>query len=128
MWQHRHRDTDSPVPCSYAMELRIAQEPLFARVTETTPKDTIAEALHNLRSHYQDLLTRMKNDTFHFPAQQTGRHWCVSAEFEALSHRLKTLSLMCQPPPVPPAPPPKPRSLRDVVEDFATETTEDTGQ
>jgi hypothetical protein len=120
MWVYSARDSDNPIPCPYAKELRaIAEETIFARVTATTTKDDFALAQRSLLSLYQDLSQRMQKDTFHFPSARTGRHRCLDAEYEETYHRLKNIALMHQaPPPAPPAPPPKPRSLADVVKDF----------
>jgi hypothetical protein len=116
MWEYRARDPEAPVPCPYALELRaIAKETIFSRVTKTTSREDFTRAQQSLLSLYQALSQRMQRDTFHFPSPRTGRHRCLTAEYEETYHRLINLSLMRDPAPAPPASQQPPLTPDDVV-------------
>jgi hypothetical protein len=104
--------------------LQIAEQTIFAKITEHTRPDQFTAAEEILRQLYHRLAAQV--DMFHYPAA-TGDHWCVRDVFDHAVLALAGLAAMHQPA----APPPPAQQLItregviiDVEEKIHTNTEE----
>jgi hypothetical protein len=86
--------------CSFAFTFaQIAEQSIFARITDRTTPDQFMVAQQNLLALCQRLESQM--DIFHYPAS-TGMHHCVQDIYTDAAFRLENLAIMQEP--APPAP------------------------
>jgi hypothetical protein len=86
--------------CSFAYTCaQIAEQTIFARITDSTTPDQFMVAQQNLLALCQRLESQM--DMFHYPAA-SGLHHCVQDIYTEAAFRLENLAIMQ--PPAPPAP------------------------
>jgi hypothetical protein len=111
---------DTPCP-EYAKLQRIAEE-LVANISETTSVEQFEQAQKSLLFLFQELKERL--DPLHF--RTPGGHPCLEQCYLEYAMLIRNRAILQKPlpPPSPPVPPPKPRSLTDVVKDFAGITEE----
>jgi hypothetical protein len=101
---------------------QVFEQSMLSRVTATTT----AEEFQALQQSLIRLCLELEQqaDWRHYQAAGTLRHCCVRDTYTQAAFILKNCSLTqpappAPPPPAPPPPQPKPRSLTDVVKDFA---------
>jgi hypothetical protein len=124
MWQYDPDEATRSRECTQAFQFRrLATEAILSRLTETTTKAQYHLVLESLAGLKDESLNSL--DAFHRSVLY-GRHRCIQEAYVALRLQIQnsmSLRPVPQPAPEPPAPeppaPPKPRSLSDVVRDFA---------
>jgi hypothetical protein len=114
--------------CKYAKDLQTLEQEILACLSDSASPEQFQQLQQSLLLLREDLITRAKNDPFHFPNPTAG-HRCIAAYYEEVVARLRHRYILRMPPPVPPPPPPRPLSdeemmtaLDDMIAQRAKET------